>query len=103
MTRSVVHCKRCGVACAATDPGNPNARPFRRSKRGFCTACVVCNFFQDPDDGIGNALQPGFDPRNLLLPHIQQHFLRVLEVGNSELMLGDIDWHEVIEKWSIGQ
>jgi hypothetical protein len=93
-------CLRCGSP-AISGSGSESARPFRRAKRGFCTPCAVCSFFQDENEnhGIGFALPADFDPQGLLLPHIQQQFARVLEVGNSELTMEEIDWDQVIENW----
>src|ERR1035438_1859748 len=97
-----VKCRRCGVACAAQQPGKSNARPFRKAVRGFCAACVVCRFFQgDENTGVGHALPPDFDPEGLRLPHIQEQFARVLAVGGSELTMDQINWDEVIAKWNL--
>ena len=99
------HCRRCGDLCLAVKSDKPSARPFRRSLRGLCSACVVCRFFQDRtgEFGIGFALPPHFNPEGLLLPHVQEQFARVLAVGRSELRIDDIDWVKVIEKWKVGR
>ena len=95
-------CLRCGDP-GQSGSGSESARPFRRAKCGFCTPCAVCSFFQDENEnhGIGFALPLDFDPQGLLLPHIQRQFARVLEVGNSELTMEEIDWGKVIEKWTV--
>jgi hypothetical protein len=58
-------------------------------------------FFQDVENGLGHALTPRFDPQGLRLPHIQEHFRRVLAAGGSELTIEEIKWEEVIRKWRL--
>ncbi len=98
---AVVFCKRCGDPCQASPKSESKARPFRKSNRGNCTPCAVVLFFQDEDEGIGNALPEDFDPEGLKLPHMLEQFARVLAVGNSELQMEEIDWDAVIRKWNI--
>lgn len=97
-----VFCQRCGDRCLAEPTSKSNARPFRKASRGLCAPCAVCTFFHDEDGGVGFALPPNFDPEALRLPHIQEQFARALVVGGSELTMGEIDWDEVIRKWSSG-
>lgn len=95
-------CQRCGDEGIASESSSPSARPFRKALKGYCTPCVVCKFFQDEGDrGIGHALPPDFDPENLRLPHLQEQFARVLAVGCSELLIEQINWDKVIEKWRL--
>jgi hypothetical protein len=98
----VVKCIRCGDPALASSGGDSKARPFRRAKRGYCTPCAVCSFFQDEgDNGIGHVLPSEFDPEGLRLPHIQRQFAQILALGGSELAMADIDWNRVIEKWRL--
>jgi hypothetical protein len=98
-----LNCSRCGDLCRGSASEKSDARPFRKAaKRGRCTPCAVVAFFRgDEKTGIGFALPPDFDPKSLLLPHIQALFARVLAVGGSELKMEEIDWDKVIEKWTI--
>lgn len=100
---NTVRCLRCFQQCKVSAGTTSSALPFRRASRGYCTACVICIFFQDenPDAGLGFALALDFDPEGLRLPHIQRQFERVLAVGGSELAMEEIDWDEVIRKWNI--
>ncbi len=105
MSSAIVPCRRCGDPCKTSPAGDPKARPFRKAKRGNCAACAVCIFFQsdDPDEGLGFALPPDFDPEGLRLPHLQKQFARVLIVGGSELTMEQIDWDKVISKWTLAR
>jgi hypothetical protein len=104
-TAETVSCQRCGKPCRAGVSSKPSARPFQKAMRGFCSSCVIAALLQDmnPDGGLGYALasSPDFTPEGLRLPHIQELFKRVLEIGGSELPYGDIDWDEVIANWDL--
>lgn len=95
-------CKRCGRQCKGASTQAPNARPFKRAMKGHCANCAVTKFFRDDDEnGLGFALPAGFDPQGLRLPHIQAQFLRVLQVGGSEMGPEEIDWSVVIANWEL--
>jgi hypothetical protein len=97
-----VPCERCGDLCQPGESSRPTARPFRKAQHGYCHACVVCLFFRsEGDHGLGYALPPEFDPEGLRLPHVQAQFGRVLVAGGSELTMDEIDWSDVIRKWSL--
>lgn len=99
----LTYCKRCGDPAIGSVSTSPSARPFKKAVNGLCTPCVVCSFFQgDVNNGIGFALPDDFDPRGLLLPHVQMQFASVLAVGCSELKMEAIDWGCVVEKWDLG-
>jgi hypothetical protein len=93
-------CQRCGDLGRAEHSSKPSARPFRKSLRGNCAACIVVLFFKS-EDGVGFALPENFDPEGLRLPHLRQQFARMLAVGNSELTPDQVNWDAVIAKWNL--
>lgn len=103
MDDKIVNCPRCQKRCLAGPDGNQEARPLRRARKGMCLECCVSGIFQSNsmERGIGFALPKNFDPEGLRLPHIQEQFSRVLQVGMSEANLEDIDWDEVIANWGL--
>ncbi len=103
--QKIVNCQRCNKRCIGMKSQRPEARPFKHALQGLCTECIVSQFFQNADneEGIGFALASAenFTPEGLRLPHIQEQFRRVLEVGMSELIFDEIDWDEVIANWDL--
>jgi hypothetical protein len=104
---TVVLCQRCAKRCRA-GKGRADSRPFRKAERGMCLECCVCALFQRPTDGdaalptaLAMAVERGFKPEDLRLPHIQETFARLLNVGKSEATMEEIDWDEVIANWPL--
>ena len=96
-----VFCLRCGDPALGQVSANSTARPFRKAKKGYCAPCVVVRFLSGSDDAsIGFALPDGFNPEGLRMPHLQRQFERVLQAGQSELPIEQINWDKVIQKWS---
>lgn len=81
--------------------------PFRQAAVGMCLECCVAALFQVDGDNtalpmaLTMAVENGFIPNDLLLPHVQEQFRRVLEVGMSQAQYDDIDWVEVIRNWDM--
>ena len=101
------NCQRCGKLCRKGTP-DPEARPFRKAMAGFCLECCVAYMFQveTPDNvalpmAYKMALVGGFKPADLMLPHLQAQFKRLLEVGQSQGKYEEIDWPTLIEKWDM--
>jgi hypothetical protein len=44
---------------------------------------------------------PKFDPRSLLLPHIQKIFAKLMRAGGAQADPKDIDWLEVVANWAL--
>jgi len=94
-------CVRCGKACKPGESTNPEARPFRRAKKGLCENCVVTHFLlcDDMEAVRVGLLRNGIEV--LKNPNIQKQFARMMEVGGSELPMERIDWDTVINQWDM--
>jgi len=94
-------CVRCGRPCKPGETKNPEARPFRKAKKGLCENCAVTQFLLCDDletlrDGL---LKNGIEV--LQNPNIQEQFAKILEVGGSELSADSIEWDTVINQWDM--
>lgn len=74
----------------------------------MCLECCFASLFQveTPDNqtlpyAYKMAVANGFKPDNLLLPHFQEQFKRLLIVGKSQADFSEIDWNSVVEKWDL--
>ena len=92
------NCQRCGKLCQA-GPGNPDARLLRHAQKGRCKTCAIIDWFQRLTNEHVKGAFRGL-PDCLRLPHVQDQFRRVMEVGGADLPFNEIDWDEVIEKWN---
>lgn len=94
-------CVRCGRTCQPGESKNPNARPFKRTKKGLCENCVVTQFLlcDDLESVRIGLLRNGIEV--LKIPAIQKQFAEILRVGMSELPADDIDWNIVINQWNL--
>ena len=96
-----IPCVRCGKMCRPAESNNPNARPFRKAKKGLCENCVVTQFLLCDDLEVLRIglLRNGIEV--LKNPNIQNQFSQILKVGRSELLAENIDWDTVIEQWDL--
>jgi len=101
MIPNISPCVRCGRPCRPGNSKNPNARPFRLSKKGLCGECAVTQFLlcDDMEPVRIGVLRNGVEV--LREPAIQQQFAAILRVGGSELPAEDINWETVIEQWDL--
>ena len=95
----LTHCERCGVPARGAD-GSPSAKMLRRAQRGFCLPCAVVMFLQQLENMYGADTWRGM-PECLRLPHVQKQFASMMRAGCAEAKPEEVDWEEVIAKWSI--
>lgn len=99
--QAVTSCVRCGRPCKPGESTNPEARPFRRAQKGLCENCAVTQFLlcDDLEAMRMGLLRNGIEV--LKTPNIQEQFGKMLEVGQSELAVEQIDWDTVIAQWDL--
>jgi hypothetical protein len=90
-------CERCGKLCRASRPKNPQGRPFQRSPRGLCPACVVTGFLKEMWGDI--FAQQGV--AILSTDACQRQFAAILKAGGSDLQAEEINWQEIVDKWDL--
>lgn len=91
-------CVRCGQSCQPGENETPEARPFRRAKKGLCGNCVVTQFLlcDDLEPLRIGLMRNGIEV--LRNPVIQKQFAEILKVGRSELPADNINWDTVIKQ-----
>ena len=98
----IVNCQRCGRPCRPGQ-GNPESRPFHRSTKGLCVNCAITHFFKttEPINSLLQGLMNKTDQRILLSPAIQEQVGRILEAGNCDANLEEINWQTVVDNWDL--
>ena len=98
----ITNCQRCGKKCQS-GIGNPESRPFHRASQGLCVNCAITEFFKttEPISSILEGLMYKTDQRILLSPAIQEQVGHILEAGNCDASLEEIDWSTVMEQWEL--
>ena len=96
------NCKRCGQL-GRPSVGNPDSRPFRKAAEGLCVNCVVTEFFKttEPLKSMFGGIWGNNSPEVLLAPHMQQQFGNILQAGNCDVKLEEIDWQTIIDQWDL--
>ena len=95
-------CKRC-AQLGRPGVGNPESRPFRRAVEGLCVNCAMTDFFKttEPIRSFFNGIFGNLGPEILLSPAIQEQVGRILEAGNCDANLEEIDWPTVVRQWDL--
>lgn len=99
ITCEVTRCLRCGKLCAASAPGNPDARLMRRARVGYCADCAATQFLQTTP--VLTDLLAELGPAVLLSEVTQAQFARILETGNADCPMGKINWQRVVDQWPL--
>ena len=97
-TGASTNCERCGRPARGAS-GNPDARLLRRAQTGVCVECGVVLFLQRLANMSTKGTIDFALPDGLRLPHVQEQFAKVLEVGKADARAEDINWERVIELW----
>jgi len=88
-------CPRCQRECVASEAGNQQARPLRKSTNGMCLECAAtAAILALPSAGT-------FPPEAVLLPHIQAQFTAVLRAGLADDEAFNVDWQRVVDNWGL--
>ena len=97
-----VNCLRCQRQCVVAETKNLAARPVQHADgKGFCLNCTITQWLRTDLD-LEWILPPGVDVRDALrLPHIQEQFERIFEVGRADADAGQIHWEIVIANWEL--
>ena len=98
----IINCRRCGKPCRPGE-GNPESRPFHRASQGLCVNCAITEFFKttEPMSSILEGLMYKTDKQILLSPAIQEQVGRIMEAGNCDATLEEIDWPTVVRQWDL--
>lgn len=98
---AVIQCDRCHVRLQIGPKGNADARPLRRSQvpEGVCINCATTLFLKTTEPA-GMLLEQG-GPEMLRMEHIREQFGRILQAGNADAKLDEIDWDVVISNWDL--
>jgi len=92
-------CLRCEKVCRPAKSKNPDAKPFRKALKGFCSNCVVTHFLLSIEP-----LRDGIEKNGtgiLHNPMVQKQFEAVLNAGESELPIEEINWNCVVDSWDL--
>ena len=94
-------CVRCNRPCQPGESQNPEARPFKRARKGLCPDCAITQFLLCDDL---EALRIGLLRNGIQVlknPAIQRQFSDILKVGKSDLQADEINWDTVIINWDL--
>ena len=92
-------CQRCGIPAIRRE-GSKKARLLRGANEGVCLECGVVDFIQMVTNMSSSGTFTGL-PEGLRLPHVQEQFARLMDVGKSDARPEDIDWERVIAVWDV--
>lgn len=98
---AVTACRRCGLPCRVASERHEDARVLRKSLTpdGVCANCAITGFLRDTTPL--NVILDRQGPDVLLLPTVQAQIGRILDAGNSDADLSEIDWNAVIAAWDL--
>lgn len=102
MVENVTYCRRCGCP-GRPGKGNPESRPIRRAAEGLCINCAMTEFFKttEPIRSLMNGFFGNLGQEALLSPSIQEQVGCLLEAGNCDAGLEEIDWPTVVSQWDL--
>lgn len=95
------NCERCGLPLRVAEPSNPKAELLRRSKepKGVCLDCATTEWLMN--NYPGNMLLDRNGPKVLLQPPFQQRFGQIMQAGNADAPLDEIDWERIVANWEL--
>ena len=96
---TIVNCKRCQIRCQVDILRNPNAKMLRHSNKGLCVNCAVHDWLRNTYPP--NILLAQSGPKILLLPHIQEQFAEIMNVGFADAKPDEIDWNKIVDNWDL--
>lgn len=93
-------CSRCGEKLRVDPNRNPDARMLRRAKTadGVCVNCALRAWFEIA--GEVGAIRD-LDPKQLLIPMIQEQMGRVIRAAKADADPAEIDWTKLVRDWDL--
>lgn len=93
-------CPRCGIRCKIGPPPGAQAKMLRRSQTaGLCVNCATHDFLRNTYPP--NILLAESGPHVLLLPHIQEQFAGLMQVGHADAQPAEINWEQIVANWDL--
>ncbi len=96
----VGQCARCGERLRVAHDRNLEARMLRHAKTadGVCVNCAVREWFEVA--GEVGAIRD-LDPKQFLIPMIQEQMARVFRAANADADPSEINWVKVVREWDL--
>lgn len=93
-------CSRCAEKLRVDPSRNPDARMLRHAKTavGLCVNCALREWFEVA--GEVGAIRD-LDPKQLLIPMIQEQMGRVIRAAKADADPAEIDWTKLVRDWDL--
>lgn len=100
---NVVLCERCQAPCHVAAQRRPDAEMLRRSRvpKGICPNCAVTAFLKNTYPCNMLLHQSPHGAQMLLLPHIQEQFVAIMQAGKADMRPDEIVWATVVAQWDL--